>query len=563
MRQLRFALSSCSIFLSLLVFLICAHAHAEVPDFRLLDQSGRSHALSYYSDKKAIVIVSFDSTCSQMANILLALKALHDEIGSLDVQYFYLNSGTPVERGIIDAFVSSSAINIPVLLDTTQFVAHSLNITAVPEVVVINPRYSTIVYREKGTINGLGSALKSVLSEQPIQVKNDQPSSAHAGCAISYEPLPRQLLSYSRGVAPILRNRCATCHKQGGIAPWAMLNYESVRGWAPMMREVLLTKRMPPWDADPAYGIWADDLSLTHDELRAVLTWIDGGALRDEGVDPLIAGQPVVPEWNLGPPDLIVEIPAQDIPATGLIDYRYLRVDLPNAEERWVRAYQLRSSSPQVVHHAFSFISETDSPDDARRWSSKGFFAAASAYSDTQVLPDDTGLRLPSHAKMWFQLHFVSRGRPERNLMKLGLYFASKAPKHELKMDSAVNMSFVIAPNNPESPVEATLALSQPTTVYGFLPHMHYRGTRIKIDALYPDGAQETLLSVPWYRLDWQRWYRLKSPKSLPAGTVLRCNGTFDNSRQNRFNPDPNKEVRFGESALDEMFICYVSFTEG
>ena len=194
------------------------------------------------------------------------------------------------------------------------------------------------------------------------------------GCAITYDGPKPQDISYARDVAPILQNKCVGCHSAGNIGPFAMSSYAKVKGWSAMIDEVVLDRRMPPWHADPHFGKFANDRSLTAAESQTLTQWIMAGCPRGEGEDPLeggpAGGRSATPAsiaslasntWVLGKPDFLVRIPRQDIPATGTVDYRYIDSDFVAPQDMWLRAAVTRPGNPKVVHH---IIVRMRQPDD-------------------------------------------------------------------------------------------------------------------------------------------------------------------------------------------------------
>ena len=113
-----------------------------------------------------------------------------------------------------------------------------------------------------------------------------------AECGIGYSLRARRLPDYARDIVPILEKNCMACHIEGGIAPWAMSEYRMIQGFAPMMREVIRVKRMPPWHADPEVGHWQNSARMSDEETRTLVRWIEAGAPRGEGEDPLLAERP-------------------------------------------------------------------------------------------------------------------------------------------------------------------------------------------------------------------------------------------------------------------------------
>lgn len=181
---------------------------------------------------------------------------------------------------------------------------------------------------------------------------------------------------------------------------------------------------------------------------------------------------------------------------------------------------------------------------------------------EPDVFPEGTGKRLKKSDIIVFQMHYTVSGKAATDRTQLGLYLSDAPPEKELITSAAYETDFVIPPGSRDVHVKATKLFPRSSTVYEFSPHMHYRGASSKYTFQYPDGSSEVVLSVPAYFFDWQALYRFDEPKQIPAGTRLLCEGWFDNTAQNRFNPDPNDTVQFGEQSWEEMFIGYVNFAE-
>jgi hypothetical protein len=411
----------------------------------------------------------------------------------------------------------------------------------------------------------LRDALVALLDGRPIET----PARAAQGCLVHFpgreraEPTP---VSYSDEIAPLLARRCADCHREGGVAPWAMTSFAVVRGWAPMIREVVRTRRMPPWHADPRFGRFANAIDLSIEEQRTLIGWIDAGAPRGEGPDALAenASAPL-PEWLLGPPDLVLEAPEQSLPATGVVPYRYESVDVPIERDVWVRGVELRPSNPRVMHHGLAWMVYPDGrelpPTEGPRFT-RGMFAAYVPGRDAQRLPEGTGHFLPAGSKVRFQLHYTTTGRPERDAPRLGLQLSREPLPHELLTGAAARFDFAIPPGAADHREMAERKIRRDVLVYALTPHMHYRGKSMSYEAHYPDGESETLLSVPGYQFNWQRRYVFAEPKRLPAGTRLVVRAAFDNSERNPANPDPTAWVRYGEQTFEEMLFGYFQYRD-
>jgi peroxiredoxin len=555
-------------------------AGPRVDDFALLDHAGRFHRLRDYADARAIVVFVQGNGCPIARGAVPVLNSLRAELEPKGVAFLALNASPQDDRGAVAAEVAAYALELPVLLDETQLVAESLGVERTAETFVIEPDGWTVVYRgpvdDRFDYDAQKPArhawLRDVLharlvGEAVAYQRRDSP-----GCLI-WLPHARRpgsrappVPDYARDVAPILERRCLACHHDAGVGPWSMKGFESVRGWAPMMREVIRTRRMPPWHADPHVGRFANDISLAPDDARTLVHWIEAGAPRGDGPDPLATrAPPDAGAWALGPPDVVVEAPAQSIPASGVVDYRYETVSLPLDRDAWIRGAEIRPTNVRVTHHATAYIVR---PDGAAPLEiegpgfAEGLFAGYVPGREPERFPDDAGFFLPRGARIRFQLHYSTTGKPETDVPRLGLYLGESAPRHELKIGAAVNTRFEIPAGARDHEDRAVRTLTRDILLYRLSPHMHYRGRRMRIDAEHPDGRRETLLNVPDYRFNWQRQYVLAEPKPLAAGTRIVATAGFDNSARNPANPDPTQPVRWGEQSFEEMLIGYFLYRD-
>jgi peroxiredoxin len=542
-----------------------------VDDFALLDQHGRFHALRDYSGARAIVLFVQGNGCPIARAAVPALEALRAELEPQGVVFLALNASPQDERAAVAAEAAEYGLGVPVLLDEAQLVARGLGVSRTAEVFVIDPASWRLRYRgpiddrlhygaqKPASHEYLREALRAQLAGEPVAFEQR----ASPGCLLM---LPKEReVSYTEDAAPILARRCAGCHRDGGVAPFAMSSFAMVRGWSPMLRETIRTQRMPPWHADPHVGRFANDGSLPRDEARTLVSWVDAGAPRGEGADPLARALPPPAAWPLGPPDLVLEAPEQAIPASGIVDYRDEFLEVPLEKGVWLRAVQLRPSNLLVAHHITAYIVYPDGEAPSRAEGPRfvqGLFAGYVPGRETGPFPEDTGFFLPRGARIRLQLHYTATGKEERDVPRVGLYFAAGAPRHPLAIGAAANLDFEIPPGAPDHEEVGERTLGRDILVYRLTPHMHFRGRRMAIDAHYPDGSSERLLSVPNYRFHWQREYVLAEPKRLPKGTRIVATAGFDNSARNPANPDPAVAVRFGEQSFDEMLMGYFLYRE-
>jgi len=285
---------------AILLFLfssVCASASQKVDNFVLLDHRGQAQELYYHRDAKAIVLVAQGNGCQIVRSNLPDLNKISKDYDKQDVKIFMLNANLQDDRASIKETAEEWGIKFPVMKDRTQNIAHSLKLNRTGEVLVIDPKNWEVVYRgplsdrvdferqkEVASKHYVRDVLDAMLAGEPVAFsKVNAP-----GCIINYENMDGQQISYSETIAPLLKENCTACHVKGGIAPWAMSGYKMIKGFAPMIREVLRTKRMPPWHADPEIGHWANETGIGDQDKRTLLNWIEAGAPRGEGDDPLV-----------------------------------------------------------------------------------------------------------------------------------------------------------------------------------------------------------------------------------------------------------------------------------
>ena len=524
-------------------------------NFRLFDHQGDSHQLHYFSDMQAVVLVVQDTSCAASSAVDEQVAQLRQAVGD-DVQIYFVNPTQ--DRGALQDRESA----VPVLVDDAQLVGRTYQLNTAGEALLIDPATWTLSYRGDAG-EGLRSALSAQLAGEPVDVNETQAP----GCDIAYAPHHGEEISYSETVAPILADNCVSCHRPGGIGPWAMTEYNMVRGFAPMMREVLLTKRMPPWHADPTVGHWANDRSLNRDELQTLVAWIDAGAPRGEGADPLTQYNSVKPVWGaLGEPDLVIEIPSTEVPATGVVDYQYKYVTNPLDHDVWVRASQIVPGDRAVLHHVITRFGErVESGPRKGRISNRAIGGGLAGYvpgAEARPLPEGTGTLLPAGATIEFQMHYTTSGVATTDHSKIGVYFHEAEPEHKINAMILANGRIRIPAHEKNHAEQAIQEFKTDALVYSILPHSHFRGKAAKFVAQYPDGSSEVLLNVPNYDFNWQTTYLLEQPRVMPAGTRIVYTNWWDNSAQNPANPDPSKEVRWGQQSFEEMIFGAISYRD-
>lgn len=530
-------------------------------DFALLDQSGDFHQFSRYRHKDAIVLFSQANSCAAADASVAQLRELRSEWEGKNVAFLMINSAKDDAQSI-RANAQAKNLDFPILMDSSQLVADTLNISKAGEVLVLDPERLTVLYR--GPVH---EHLGQTLAADGVQ---DTMVMEVAGCdlgVVKGATLASEAPDYATEIAPIIVENCAECHREGGIGPFAMNSHLMLQGWSPMIREVLLTKRMPPMQIDSDIGHFDNATYFDDEELQTLVRWIDAGAPKGSfAKDPLSGLEYAdVKSWQLGEPDFIVKTPRQEIPATGVMDYINIDVELPfTNEDKWVKAVQFIPGDETVLHHLLTYVTasnedfnggEGDQRSSARRFL-EGY---APGKVEAMVFPEDTGVYIPAGHKLSMQMHFTTNGRATSDETTLGMYFYDEKPTHE-NLTRSVSGNFVIPPHAVNHEVEATYLFDEAVVLNGLRAHMHFRGKDMKFSAEYPDGTMEDLLSVPNYSYAWQPTYQLSEHKLLPAGTRVHVTGAFDNSEFNPANPDPDQEIRFGLQSWEEMFIGYWTY---
>jgi len=542
-----------------------------VDDFALLDQGGHQQQLSRQSDVPVLVLYSYAPGCPIARQDIGTLDALATD--HADGVRIWLIDATPDEDlTLVRSELQELGSLLTVVLDRAQLVIHPLGITRTGEAVVIDTATWTVRWR--GPVDdrlGYGSqkavASQHFLADAITALLAHRPPAAAAprakGCAITLSDEHRSL-DYATDIAPLIEGRCVQCHCTAGVAPFALTSNAAVLRHAAMIREVVRTRRMPPWQADAPPGTFLDQGNLSDAQSRTLVRWIESAPTPTTGADPLTRVRPQSEAWPLGKPDLVVDCPPQHIPANGVLPYQRFEVGLDLPQDCWVRGYDLRPSQPKVMHHAFAFIvkaGEQVLPGLPRFTGLDDFFANYVPGNAPAFLPDGTAKLLPKGSHLAFQIHYTTDGVATVDHPRLALYFLPGPPAHELKVASARSMAFIIPPGQADVPVAAFRRVPVPITLYALSPHMHTRGSWMTYTVIYPDGHDETLLSVPHYDFNWQFLYRLATPKQIPAGSRIEVHGGFDNSPFNELNPDPTATVRWGQQSWDEMFIGYVMYT--
>jgi len=375
----------------------------------------------------------------------------------------------------------------------------------------------------------------------------------------------REQVTFSKQVARIMQDKCQSCHHAGTSAPFALASYKDAVRHSGTIREVITEKRMPPWHADPRYGCFENDRRLSKGEMDTLLAWLDSGMTKGDDKD-LPPARTFADGWVIGKPDVVFELPAeQTVPATGVVEYKYYITPTNFKEDVWVQAAEARPGNRGVVHHIIVSYRDPKNKDRSgggRAGIGDGFIVGTAPGDMPLMLPPGMARKVPAGAELVWQMHYTPNGKEAKDKSQVGLIFykGKEPPKFNAQTRGIMNGNFVIPPKESNQLVESDWVLPRDTILLSFMPHMHLRGKDFEYRAEYPNGKSEVLLSVPHYDFGWQTSYRLAKPLHLPKGTRLHCTAHFDNSSANPANPDPSKEVTWGDQTWEEMMIGWVDF---
>ncbi len=379
---------------------------------------------------------------------------------------------------------------------------------------------------------------------------------AMAGAAL----LPAATVTYHKDVAPILDRRCVECHRKGEAAPMPLGTYQEVRPWAAAIRQAVLSAKMPPWLADPKFGHFRNDRRLSEGEKQTIATWARNGAPEGQRKH----GQPLrefTEGWNIGKPDLVFDLGEEyDVPATGVVPYKYFKVPSNLQEDIWVEAAEIRPDQRDVVHHVIVFML---GPDGKREGADTGadLLVGWAPGDPANVFEPGTAKRVKAGTIFRIQMHYTPSGTARKDRSRFGLRLAKGPVREQIITGRAINAGFRIPAGAPDHEVTASWKAPAEVVLHSFMPHMHVRGKAFRYTIVYPDGREEIALEVPKYDFGWQLAYQLAEPIKLPKGTRIDCVARYDNSPNNKANPDSTKEVRWGDQTWEEMMIGWLDFT--
>jgi hypothetical protein len=397
-------------------------------------------------------------------------------------------------------------------------------------------------------------------------------------------------VTFYKDVLPILQKNCQSCHRPDQIAPMSFLTYKDVRPWAKAMKGAILSRKMPPWFADPGHSRYKNDRTLAQTDIATIAKWADTGAMEGDANDAPAAIQWPEKGWQIKP-DVVVDMPEFKVPAKGILEWTDITIPSPFKKDTWITSMEILPDHPGAIHH-IGVLFKPHTPDTVYykpEWSDIPRDESGSAYphkkgeavpfggSRTQRSGTSTveasyvpgisafdyriygaGKLIPAGTDIVLSMHYTPNGTEILDHSKLGFTLAKEEPQRRyitLAISSPSDAdTFAIPPNEPnwESP-KAEATFDEECEIVWMQPHMHVRGKDMDYTLEFPDGRKQTFLSVSHYDFNWQLGYELAAPIKVPKGTKFVAHAHYDNSPNNKFNPDPNRTVYYGNQSWEEM----------
>jgi hypothetical protein len=337
----------------------------------------------------------------------------------------------------------------------------------------------------------------------------------------THKPISTNIL-FKNEIAQIFQRKCFQCHSENNLA-MSLTTYTDARPWARAIREEVLDRTMPPWQAVPGYGHFANDLSLNTREKEIILSWADGGAPSgvlkvEESIPPVYVA--ATPSWDHGEPDLVLPIgTGHAVRAGSPLEIKRFVVATNVAQPKRVRAISLKQGDRRVVRQAAFYDGATG------RW-----LGGWTPWQTLSSLAGDTDIQLPAKARIAVEIGYTGTDEDVTDTSELGVYFGDGTGPVADAMSIAAPET-ALAPGATAERVRVERKLVSDTTFVAFWPNPGEGATSIEIAATTPDGMMTPLLWVNDYRPQWRSPFYLAAPLALPRGTRLVMTTYFDNTR--------------------------------
>jgi peroxiredoxin len=579
----------------------------KINNFTLQDAAGKSWSLRDARTHKATVVVFLSFECPVSNSYTQPLAELHAAYRQRGVAVVGVCPRDEGDAARIAQLARDYKLPFPVFRDDSLAAARALQASVTPEAFVLDAgrvlRYrgriddgyaARLKKNPKITREDLRLALDDLLAGKPVR----QAATQAVGCPLPdssfRQPINREPINlkvtYHRDVLPILQNHCQQCHRPGGVAPFALMNYRQAVNWAADIKDYTRTRKMPPWKpvAGPAFH---GERRLSDQQIATLAAWVD--ARTPEG-DPKHAPPPArfADGWQLGKPDLILT-PDDDfqLGATGPDHFRCFVLPVKLDEDRYITAVEVRPGNPRIVHHAVLLL---DRSGQARKHAEEerkkkqlgpdrgpGYYSAMASELITNFLsgpwpllgvwapgqvpqhvPDGLGYHVPRGSDLVMQVHYSRSGRPEKDRTSIGLYFSKKPKAKPIEGIFLARFMKPIPAGEERFRVVMQAWVERDCTLYSAFPHMHLIGKEMTVTMTPPGAKTRTLIRITDWDFNWQETYYFKKPIQVPAGTRFDIEAFYDNSSKNPNNPNnPPRTVNPGLQTNNEMLAVLLEAT--
>ena len=527
-------------------------------------------------EQKAHVLIFVTIECPISNRYAPELRRLADEFAPRGIDFTLVFANPADTQQAIDAHLARFGSRIPAVRDPNQELVRQTGVTIAPEAAVLDPagrvvyrgriddRYVSFgVDRPEPTQRDLRDALSAVVTGAPVKVRETQA----IGCVLA--DFASKPPTYAKDIAPIVLDACASCHRPGGPGPFSLLTHDEVRRHATQIVQVTKSRFMPPWKADAQDGPFVGQRRLSDREVALIEEWAAAGAPSGNLPDAPVTALPGE-GWQLGTPDLVVTIPTPySLHAEPTDVFRIFSIPLPIDSVRYVRGLEFLPGNAKVVHHAnirLDYTASTrtlDAADPAPGYD--GLMPRSAVYPDGHFLgwtpgqlaplvPSALAWTLQPGADLVVQLHMQPSGAVESVQPRIGFYFSKAPPTRTPAILRLGSQGIDIAPGKAAYTIADSYVLPVDVELQAVQPHAHYRARDVRGTATLPDGTTRSLIHIKEWDFRWQHVYRYETPLTLPKGTRLAMEYTYDNSEANPRNPDrPARRVYWGQRTADEM----------
>jgi len=399
-------------------------------------------------------------------------------------------------------------------------------------------------------------------------------------------------VTYARDVAPIIYNKCTTCHRPGEIGPFSLMSYDDVANRASIIQSVVASGYMPPWKPDPEYSHFLGEYYLTDIEKQKIIDWVDQGSAYGNSMD-----EPELPDFPegslLGEPDLVLTFAETHVhKGDNRDEYRYFVLPTGLTEDKVIKAIELRPGNSKIVHHAL-FLEDTegiaawfDAQTPEYGFEGFGTFDTDAVLRYDQYpgyvpgtkpiyYPDGFGQVLTAGSDLVLQMHYAPWPVDAEDRSSINIFFADEDEEVDRIVDDRIILpldlpggffGFTIPPNEIKQ-FHGKWNITEDISLIGLSPHMHYLGKEWEVWLEDPEGNTTNLIRIPEWDFNWQGGYYF--PRLIPAkaGSTIHAVAVYDNTTNNPQNPsNPPQLVRWGEGTTDEMYylpILSVPYRDG